>query len=108
MISTTRHLLSLDIGRVSMMRTRSPTPQVFSSSCAFILTVFLIGIITVSLVVATFAVYVFGFIDDTLPEDLDNLVLNFTTTIYVKDSKTDEYVEYKRIHGGENRIWVDF
>ena len=73
-----------------------------------ILTVFLIGIITVSLVVATFAVYVFGFIDDSLPEDLDNLVLNFTTTIYVKDSKTDEYVEYKRIHGGENRIWVDF
>lgn len=73
-----------------------------------ILTVFLIGIITVSLVVATFAVYVFGFIDDSLPEDLDNLVLNFTTTIYVQDKKTGEYTEYKRIHGGENRIWVDF
>ncbi len=73
-----------------------------------ILTVFLIGIITVSLVAASFAIYVFGFIDDTLPEDLDNLVLNFTTTIYVEDDKTGEFVEYKRIHGGENRIWVDF
>src|SRR5947209_16210266 len=35
MISTTRHRLSFDSGRVSMMRTVSPVLAWFSSSCAF-------------------------------------------------------------------------
>ena len=35
MISTTRHLLSLDRGRVSMTLTLSPMPQVLFSSWAF-------------------------------------------------------------------------
>lgn len=73
-----------------------------------LLTVFLVCIITFSFVVGAFSIYVFGFIDDSLPEDLNNLVLNYTTTIYVKDGDSGEYVEYKRIHGGENRIWVDY
>src|SRR5215210_6768739 len=34
-ISTTRQRLVADSGRVSISRTRSPTPQVFCSSCAF-------------------------------------------------------------------------
>src|SRR5690606_17608924 len=34
-ISTSRHRLVADSGRVSMSRTRSPTPAVFCSSCAF-------------------------------------------------------------------------
>ncbi len=73
-----------------------------------LLSIFLVCVITFSFLIAAFAIYVFGFIDDTIPEDLNNLVLDFTTTIYVKDKDLGEYVEYKRIHGGENRIWVDY
>ena len=72
------------------------------------LTLFLVCVITFSFLMGAFAIYVFGFVDDTIQEDLDNLVLNFTTTVYVEDGDSGEYVEYKRIHGSENRIWVGF
>ena len=71
-----------------------------------LLTTFLIGAITCCLVIGGFLIYIFGFIDYSMVGDLDELSLNFTTTIYCKDSKTGEFVEYQRIHGGDNRIWI--
>ncbi len=72
-----------------------------------LLTIFLVGVITCSFVIGAFGIYAFGFIDSTLPMDLNNLELDFTTTIYVENANTGEYEEYKRIHGPQNRIWVD-
>ncbi len=72
-----------------------------------ILTVMLVGIITVSIVAATFLVYAFTMVDGTMEEDLDDLKLNFTTTIYTKD-KDGEWQEYQRLHGTYNRIWVPY
>lgn len=72
------------------------------------LSVFLIGVITGCLVLGAFAVYVFNFVDDTVHEDLDELTLDYTTSIYTLNKETGEYEEYKRLHGIENRIWVDF
>ena len=68
----------------------------------------LIGVITGCLVVGAFAIYVFNFVDDKVYEDLDEMTLGFTTTLYILDDETGEYVEYQRLHGEENRIWVDF
>lgn len=68
----------------------------------------LIAVITGCLVVGAFAVYVFNFVDHTVYEDLDQLKLDFTTTLYVMDEKTGEYVEYQRLPGVENRIWIGF
>lgn len=73
-----------------------------------VLSVFLIGTITLSLIIGVFMIYVFGFVDPTMDEDLNNLTLDLTTTIYVKDSKSGEYVEYQRLHGAYNRIWVNY
>lgn len=73
-----------------------------------IFSVFLVFVITACLIVGTFMIYVFGFVDDSMQENLNNLKLNSTTTIYVKDSKTNKYVEYQRLHGSENRIWVPY
>ncbi len=72
------------------------------------LTALLIFAITFSILIASFAIYVFGFVDDVVQENLNDLKLDFTTTIYVKNSKTGEFVEYQRLHGSENRIWVSF
>ena len=57
-ISMTRHLLSLDSGRVSITSTRSPTLHSFFSSCAFrrtvLLTIFLYsGCFTLSTIATT-------------------------------------------------------
>lgn len=68
----------------------------------------LIAVITGCLVVGAFAVYVFNFVDDTVYEDLDELKLDFTTTLYVYDDTAGDYVEYQRLPGVENRIWIGF
>ncbi len=72
-----------------------------------ILSAFLVCVITGCLLVSAFAIYVFGFVDDTVQEDLDELVLNFTTVLYVQDEQ-GEWVEYQRLHGQDNCIWVSF
>lgn len=71
-----------------------------------LLTLFLVGLITVSLVVGCFMFYAFTMVDGTMEEDLENS-LNYTTTIYV-DSGDGNYQEYRRLHGEFNRIWVDY
>lgn len=73
-----------------------------------VLTVFLVGIITVSIVAGSFLVYVFTAVDGTMEEDLDDLKLNFTTTIYIEDKQSGEWKEYQRLHGTFNRIWVSY
>ena len=72
------------------------------------LTVVLVGIITVSIVVGSFLVYAFTMVDGTMDVNLNDLELNFTTTIYVEDKATGEFVEYQRLHGEFNRIWVPY
>lgn len=46
-------------------------------------------------------------VDGKMDEDLDDLKLNFTTTIYTDDGKGN-YTEYQRLHGMFNRIWVSY
>ena len=71
-----------------------------------ILTLFLVGIIVVSIIVSAFVVYAFTSVDGSMTENLDELKLNFTTTIYTKNKNDDEFTEYQRLHGEYNRIWV--
>lgn len=72
-----------------------------------LLTVFLIGTITVSVITGAFMVYIFTAVDGTMEEDLDDLKLNFTTTIYCINDN-NEWEEYQRLHGEFNRIWVPY
>lgn len=71
------------------------------------LSLFLVGLITVFLVVGSVMIYAFNFVDAEMAEDLENLSMNFTTTVYVKNETSGEWEEYQRLHsGGKNRIWV--
>lgn len=72
------------------------------------LTVMLVGIITVSIVLGSFLLYAFTMVDGTMDVDLNDLELNFTTTIFVEDKATGQFVEYQRLHGEFNRIWVPY
>ncbi len=73
-----------------------------------ILTVFLVCLITGSIVAGSFILYAFTMVDGTMDENLNDLSLNFTTTIYATDPETGAEVEYQRLHGEYNRIWVSF
>lgn len=72
------------------------------------LTIMLVGIITVSIVVGTFLIYAFTMVDGKMDVNLNDLELNFTTAIYVADGESDNWVEYQRLHGEYNRIWVPY
>lgn len=90
-------------------KTKKTVKKVLKAVGISMLSLMLMGVITGCIVVGAFAVYVFNFVDDTVHENLDDLKLDFTTTIYVKDETAESgWVEYKRLHSAENRIWVGF
>ncbi|MBR4910817.1 MAG: transglycosylase domain-containing protein [Clostridia bacterium] len=72
-----------------------------------VLTVFLVGVITVSIAIGAFLLYAFTVVDGNMEGALDDLDLKYTTIIYYKDSN-GEWAEYQRLHGEFNRIWVDY
>ncbi len=67
---------------------------------------FLVCVMLFCIGVGGFLIYVFNFIDDEFAVDLEELKLNCTTTIYVKEG--ENWVEFQRLHGNENRIWVSY
>lgn len=79
----------------------------------FFVSLFLVGILTASFCGLAFAWYVHSYINPSMDElDLNGLGMNFTSIIYApqRDASgaiTGQYVEYERLHGGENRIWAD-
>ncbi len=68
---------------------------------------FLALVILGSVIVGAFLVYAFYFVDSSMDVDLDNLELNYTTTIYAREEGSNEFIEYQRLHGKDNRIWID-
>ena len=72
-----------------------------------LLIIFLAGVIFCGTIVGGLAVFIFTSVDSTMDVDLNDLQLNYTTTIYVK-GEDGEYEEYQRLHGMNNRIWVSY
>lgn len=71
------------------------------------LSVFLIGIIASFLVIGAFGIYMFGFVDDSIDFNLNDLTVNQKSVIYVRDNKNpNEWVVYQELYK-ENREWVD-
>ncbi|MEG2286114.1 MAG: transglycosylase domain-containing protein [Eubacterium sp.] len=67
----------------------------------------LVMIIAICLIIGSFMVYVFAAVDGTLDNDLNNLKLAYTSIVYATDKKTGKDIELTRLHGEENRLWVD-
>ena len=72
-----------------------------------VLTCFLIGVITAAIVAGSVLIYAFTMVDGTVDQNLNDLKVNFTTTVYVQNT-SGEWVEHQRLHGMYNRIWVDY
>ena len=69
--------------------------------------ILLVFVITCCIVVSAGLVYLFVFIDDSVDADLYNLKLEYTSILYAKDDEGND-VELKRLHGDQNRLWVDY
>lgn len=72
-----------------------------------VITICLIAVISVSLLIGGFVAYVFTTVDGKIDQDLNDLKLNFTTTVFAKD-ESGNWQEYQRLHGEFNRIWVSY
>lgn len=89
-------------GRSKKNKKRSP----WATAGRIALSVFLIGFIAVLLTISAFGIYVMGFVDDSIDFDLNDLKLNYTTTIYAKDDSADGgWSEYQKLYE-ENREWI--
>lgn len=88
---------------------KPPKKQKFTKQkvLKLVLTCFLIGVITVAIVAGSFLIYAFTMVDGTVDQNLNDLQINFTTTVYVENKK-GKWEEYQRLHGKYNRIWVDY
>lgn len=74
----------------------------------FIAACFCIGVMLVSVLAVLVSLYLVDVTqnDDQLL-DLNNLKLSYSSTVYVKDTATGEWVEYQKLVGEENRVWKD-
>lgn len=72
-----------------------------------ILTLVLIFCIAGTIVASGIAYYVFNMVDDNSGIELEHLSLNETSIVYSLDEETQLPVEETRLHGSENRIWID-
>lgn len=77
------------------------------------LTVYLSGLLIVATVFLIFVIPTYikserkidFFSSNQIVENIRNMEINLTSVIYVQN-KSGDWVEYQRLHGSENRIWV--
>lgn len=79
----------------------------------FFVSLLLVCILTATICGLAFAWYIHSYVNPSIDDlDLNGLGMNFTSIVYApqRDASGDgemQYVEYERLHGGENRIWAD-
>ena len=58
-------------------------------------------------VAVSLGIYIFKIANEPSGIDLNARSLNLSSSIYIQDPKTGKFVEYQKLYGTENRIWVD-
>lgn len=86
---------------------KSQARSIFGTMGTVLASMFLICVITGCIVVSVLTVYVLRYIGSDNEVSLGEVQLSYTTIFYAMDDQTGEYYEYQRLHGDENRIWVD-
>lgn len=72
-----------------------------------LLTIMLICMTTAAICCMAFAFYIKAYISPDVDLYLDSYRLNETSHLYYVDSATGEEVEFEKLHGSEDREWVD-
>lgn len=78
----------------------------FGTLFRMIASVFMVCVITGCIVGCALTVYILDYIGTIEDIDIRNIDLNLTSIIYANDKDGNPF-EVSRIHGSENRIWVD-
>lgn len=73
----------------------------------FLVSFLLIAMTTAAICGMAFAFYVHKYISPMADINLENVKLNFTSTIVYTDKNTGEEKVLEELHGSQNRVWVD-
>ena len=70
-------------------------------------TLMLVGVCTGVMLVWIFMNYVDTTLRPSLQVRAEDYTMKLSSVVYVQDKETDEWVEYQKIYGKENRVYVD-
>ena len=99
--------LAEQIKKKKRKKKRSPLVKFLRTFGAALLSIFLIVVITGSIVTTALTIYIMKVADTSeYAVDLDALKMSYTTMIYATDKDGNEF-EVKRLFDSANRIWVD-
>lgn len=71
-------------------------------------TLVLVGILTTAMIAGLFMTYVKTTLAPDLEVDASEYTLALSSIIYYQDKESGEWVELQKLHGLENRVWVDY
>ncbi len=69
---------------------------------------FLVAVFTGVICFAVFGLYVKAYLLPQADIDVGEINMNLTSVVYYTDSDTGEQIELTRLHGSENRVWVNY
>jgi len=85
---------------------RSPFHKAIAKVGLVFATMFLVLIITASILGITLTIYILAFAKSDIDFDINTLKLQYTTIVYANDAE-GKPVELERLHSIENREWAD-
>lgn len=93
--------------KIDVQKKTANVGTVFSGLWKVIKTVLAILVCAGIFVSISLGIYVFKLATEPTGIDLNARSMNLSSFIYIEDPETKEFVEYQKLYGTENRIWVD-
>ncbi len=93
--------------KIEVVKKTATASTFFSALWKVAKTALAIILCTGIIVSVSMGIYVFKLASEPTGIDLNARSLNLSSFIYIEDPDTGEFVEYQKLYGTENRIWVD-
>lgn len=93
--------------KIDIQKKTANAGTVFSGIWKVLKTVLAILVCAGIFVSISLGIYVFKLATEPTGIDLNARSMNLSSFIYIEDPETEEFVEYQKLYGTENRIWVD-
>ena len=86
---------------------RNRTDGVAKGILMTVLTLMLVGVCTVVMLFGIFMKYVNTSLLPTLDVKAEDYTMALSSVVYYQNRDSGEWVEFQKVHGQENRVWVD-
>ncbi|MBQ8860423.1 MAG: transglycosylase domain-containing protein [Ruminococcus sp.] len=93
--------------KIEVTKKTATFPTALSGLWKVIKTILAILVCAGIIVSISLGIYVFKIASEPTGIDLNARSLNLSSFIYIEDPDSGEFVEYQKLYGTENRIWVD-